>query len=96
MNVTIFRANIQGSGDFITSGSAMGATLIISGSGDIHGKDLNTTNASVQVSGSGDVAVHCSNELSVVITGSGDVTYSGKPHVKRTISGGGSKSINQS
>ncbi|WP_299098044.1 head GIN domain-containing protein [uncultured Winogradskyella sp.] len=86
-------SNIAGSGDIELSGSTKDLTTKITGSGDFDGSDLDSTNVTAKITGSGGANVVCNGELKVRITGSGDVKYSGKPTNKDTkVTGSGSVS----
>ncbi|MEY2949817.1 MAG: hypothetical protein RLZZ248_1018 [Bacteroidota bacterium] len=83
------RSRVSGSGDIELSGNCDEADISISGSGSIGGNDFNSKDASVLISGSGDVNLNVESYLDVSISGSGDVTYGGQPKVKSRISGSG-------
>ena len=86
-------SSIAGSGDIELKGSTKDLSVKIAGSGDFDGKNLESTNVSAKITGSGGANVVCNGELTVRITGSGDVNYSGKPTHKDTkITGSGSVS----
>ncbi len=88
--VSNYVAKISGSGKVIPSGTAASAHVIISGSGDFTGKNLNTNNANIQVSGSGNASIHAENSLNAAVSGSGDISYSGNAKVNSSVSGSGS------
>lgn len=82
---------IAGSGDIELTGSTKDLTVKIAGSGDFDGENLESTNVTAKITGSGSADVICNGKLVVRITGSGDVKYSGKPTSKNTkITGSGS------
>jgi len=83
-------AKISGSGSIHLSGKAKDYTVSISGSGEINAFDVQTKNASVKISGSGDCRVYASESLVVKISGSGEVYYKGRPRINTKISGSGS------
>lgn len=86
-------SSIAGSGDIQLSGSTKDLTTKVAGSGDFDGSDLDSTNVTAKITGSGGANVVCNGELKVRITGSGDVKYSGKPTNKDTkVTGSGSVS----
>lgn len=93
IDAEITESNIAGSGDIKLEGTTTDLTVKIAGSGDFEGNDLENTNATVKITGSGGANIVCNGELIVRITGSGDVNYSGKPTNKDTkITGSGSVS----
>ena len=86
-------SSISGSGDIELSGSTKDLTTKVTGSGDFDGSDLDSTNVTAKITGSGGANVVCNGELKVRITGSGDVKYSGNPTNKDTkVTGSGSVS----
>lgn len=84
------KAAIAGSGDIMLSGSSKDFECSIAGSGDFKGLELNTTNASISIAGSGDAKLGVSDNLKVRVSGSGDVVYNGNPKQDVKISGSGS------
>jgi len=84
-----FFCNISGSGKMIITGNGNNVYIDISGSGIFDGTKFNTKNATVDISGSGDVYVCASDNLKVEISGSGNVYYSGEPQIESSISGSG-------
>jgi hypothetical protein len=90
VKTTDFQAEISGSGDVVLTGSSDTFTSKISGSGDIDAINLATKNASLTLSGSGDMKVNCSESLTARVSGSGDIAYKGNPKTKDTkVSGSG-------
>jgi cytoskeletal protein CcmA (bactofilin family) len=83
------KLRISGSGDIALAGSTGSLEIAISGSGDVTAKDLVSSACKVQISGSGDAAVHVNGELETLISGSGDVYYRGNANVTARISGSG-------
>ena len=53
-------------------------------------EELAAQEASVSISGSGDMRVNVASSLRYRISGSGDILYDGSPHVSGGISGSGS------
>jgi hypothetical protein len=80
---------ISGSGDFAAAGRAAQQGFRIKGSGDVIARDLVGRIVKVSIAGSGDAAVHATDELEVSIAGSGDVVYRGDPKVTKKIAGSG-------
>jgi Putative auto-transporter adhesin, head GIN domain len=68
-----------GSGDITLSGHTKDFTGSISGSGEMNCGDLQSENATVKVSGSGNAHVFASVHLTASASGSGDVYYRGNP-----------------
>ena len=84
-------ANLTGSGDINLSGKTDNISSEVNGSGDIDASKLISKNANATVSGSGDNAVSCSENLYARVTGSGKIKYKGEPQKKDTkVTGSGS------
>ncbi len=82
-------SSISGSGSISLSGSTNSYDARITGSGDIDAFDLQTTDSSVVITGSGNCRVSVSDKLRAKITGSGDVLYKGEPRIRQSITGSG-------
>ncbi|WP_373552624.1 head GIN domain-containing protein [Haliscomenobacter sp.] len=82
-------SRISGSGRVVLEGEANSVEHTVSGSGDLFAFLLQTRDADIRVSGSGNSEVKVSENLNVRISGSGDVYYRGKPQVEVSISGSG-------
>lgn len=80
---------ISGSGEIVLAGTTQSLEVAISGSGDVMTKDLVASTCKIQISGSGDAAVHVNGDLETHISGSGDVRYKGTASVTAKISGSG-------
>lgn len=90
VKATDFEANLNGSGDVVLTGSTNNFTSKISGSGDVDAVNLIAKKANLNISGSGDMKVNCSDNLYARVSGSGDITYKGNPQSKDTkVSGSG-------
>jgi len=81
--------NVAGSGTTTLRGRTRTFTVNVAGSGDLEGADLETDTAEVRIAGSGDVALHVTEELGASIFGSGDVQYRGNPTVSKNLVGSG-------
>ena len=81
---------LVGSGDIELKGTTQKVVHQVTGSGDIDAYDLKATDAEANISGSGDINLHCDGSLMVRISGSGDVSYVGNPSKEDTkIAGSG-------
>lgn len=86
-----FELSIQGSGDAKASGKVGAVVAKVAGSGDVNASNVEARDATVEVSGSGDVEVWATDTLTVSIAGSGDVGYKGDPKkVTKSVAGSGS------
>ena len=86
---TSMNSTISGSGETTVSGFCNSQPVNISGSGNFHGFNFMTDDASVTISGSGNAEVYANNSLDVNISGSGSVYYKGFPAITVHISGSG-------
>ena len=82
-------SRISGSGRVVLEGESNSVEHTVSGSGDLFAFLLQTRDADIRVSGSGNSEVKVSDNLNVRISGSGDVYYRGKPQVEVSVSGSG-------
>ena len=82
-------ARISGSGRIIVSGSSKDADIGISGSGKFNGSEFIVNNATIRISGSGDVDAHVTDNLKANVSGSGNVNYRGEPKTDTNVSGSG-------
>jgi hypothetical protein len=85
-----FRAELSGAGGVRASGHVRRLEVDLSGAGDASLQRLVAKEATVDVSGVGDVHVFASDSLMADVSGVGDVVYSGEPrHVTKDVSGDG-------
>lgn len=90
INATSVEGSLAGSGDVKLSGRTQNLKVKLVGSGDFSARELQSTNAYVELVGSGDVDVYASGNLNAKLSGSGDIGYSGNPKsVSKTKSGSG-------
>ncbi len=87
--VGAFRVNNSGSADILIEGSATSLDIKNEGSGSIMAFDFLVNDCGVEIVGSGDVEVNCSDHLNAEIDGSGSVYYKGNPTINVDISGSG-------
>ncbi|PDS26272.1 head GIN domain-containing protein [Flavobacterium branchiophilum] len=81
---------LSGSGNILLEGNCQDFIGKISGSGNIKTPLLTTQNATVAISGSGNINVNCTNALDAKISGSGNISYSGNPkQIESKVSGSG-------
>jgi len=84
-----FDVDISGSGEIDVSGSAKEMNVTASGSATINGREFQTNNAVVTVSGSGRIHIWVLDYLKAKMSGSGKVTYRGNPKIDYSNSGSG-------
>jgi carbon monoxide dehydrogenase subunit G len=90
LSVGSLKVTISGTGNLELAGMAEDQSVEISGSGKYLAGDLQSTTATITVSGSGNGTVWATGELDVHISGSGDIGYYGDPQVAFNQSGSGS------
>ncbi len=85
-------SSIVSSGDISISAFDTLSTnkIDITGSGDVHNRDLPALDVNVTISGSGSAFVDAQNKLDVNIVSSGSVHYTGIPVINVNITGSGS------
>jgi len=84
-----YSAEITGSGKISIYGIVEDTHISITGSGDFHGNELKTRNATITITGSGNVNICVSDYIKARITGSGNINYGGDPKVDTSVSGSG-------
>lgn len=85
-----FALDMAGSSDVELTGRAITLDGTISGSGDLHAKNLKTKESLLNVSGSGTANVYATDRLKVEIVGISDVNYFGHPQkIEKEIIGAG-------
>ena len=78
-----------GTGSINIEGASSSLDLVNEGSGYIFGFDFMVNDCAIEIGGSGDVEVNCSNSLDVLIEGSGNVYYKDFPTINVSITGSG-------
>lgn len=78
---------LTGAGNFKCKGSLSNFEASITGVCNFNFYEMPVQNATIRISGTGDVKVQVSNSLNVTISGVGNVYYKGYPQVSTTISG---------
>jgi len=83
--------DISGSGRVSVSGAADEVNITVSGSGAFAGREFQTADATVSISGSGEAIIWATERLDAQVSGSGLVRYVGNPgQLSTDISGSGS------
>ncbi len=86
----LLQLEISGSGNICARGTAEHLEVLISGSGDLDLEALDTQEASIRISGSGEAQLNVARDLHYHISGSGDIEYIGQAKAAGVISGSGS------
>lgn len=85
-----FSIDNEGTGNIEIDGVSTSLAVKNQGSGNISGFDFLVNDCTIDIEGSGDVKISCSDNLDVDIEGSGDVYYKGTPTINTNITGSGS------
>jgi len=83
----ILRTGISGAGSAELRGKATQLRIVISGAGSFDGKNLASSGASAEVSGTGRALVKVEKRLDVNLSGAASVRYWGDPLVEKRVSG---------
>ncbi|HCC52475.1 MAG TPA: hypothetical protein DEQ30_10785 [Porphyromonadaceae bacterium] len=96
-NVEAVKCTIKctGSSDCTISGSADECTIAMTGSSDFKGYDFTVKKSDCSASGSSDIRITCTDELSVRASGSSDVYYRGNAKVANKHLSGASDLYNK-
>lgn len=90
LEVESFSADMSGAGTITLSGTAKNAKIEMAGAGNVDALALDTTNAEIIISGTGNGSISCSGKLTANISGVGNLEYKGDPEVTERVSGMGS------
>ena len=81
---------ISGSGSINLMGFANRIGLTVTGSGNINAISLKSESATANISGSGGIRLHASEDLDARVSGSGNIVYKGNPSLDSRVTGSGS------
>jgi hypothetical protein len=87
LDVVDLSVRIAGAGTVTADGRAVNQEIAIPGAGDFMGYGLDSRDADVTLTGTGDATVSVSHHLDVTLTGVGSVFYRGDPEVDSMVSG---------
>lgn len=87
LRATSLRVEGSGALDARIAGQVDRAEVHISGAGQVSAEGLRARDATVRVSGVGNVVVNAEQTLQASISGAGNIEYLGDPHVTEQISG---------
>lgn len=88
-NNNTFNVKNKGTGDMLLTGETKSLKIYNEGTGEISSFGLNSIHSNIEIIGSGDVKVTCTDVLQVKIEGSGNVFYQGSPDISSDIKGSG-------
>ncbi|NJN65284.1 MAG: DUF2807 domain-containing protein [Chloroflexaceae bacterium] len=80
---------LYGTGDATLAGAVTKQQVRIIDTGDYHGGDLESNEATVEIEGEGGATLQVEDRLEVHLTGSGKVRYTGNPTISEDITGSG-------
>ncbi len=89
IQVDLLDSVLSGAGDIRVTGTAQEMKLLLSGLGNFDGSGLQSTRATIELSGMGNATVRVEEELAAKITGAGSIEYFGSPRVQQSVSGAG-------
>jgi hypothetical protein len=81
--------DLGGAVQVVAAGQVKNLTVQGSGAGSLDAKSLGAENATVKLSGTGNVTVNATATLDASVSGVGSITYSGTPKVTQSITGVG-------
>lgn len=84
-----FTIQNSGSADILFEGSAASLDVKNEGSGNILGFNFLANDSHLNIEGSGNIEVTCSNTIDITIYGSGNLYYKGSPTIDADINGSG-------
>ena len=87
LEVETLDINASGAVNLQLSGNAENASINVEGAVNVSANNLQTRNASIVLTGAGNVDIACSDTLDVVLDGVGRVRYTGDPVVNQSIFG---------
>jgi len=79
----------SGTGSISVEGTASSLKIVNEGAGYIFGFAFLVNDCDINIEGSGDIEIDCSDNLNVHIEGSGNVYYKGFPTINASITGSG-------
>lgn len=88
-SLTELNARLAGSVTLKLDGKAQRTRFEIDGASEVDARALESRDAAVRISGSGEASLHAAETLSAVIDGAGTVRYRGNPRVTQDVRGAG-------
>ena len=92
LDVNKMESRLSGAGSIKVNGTADELDLRISGVGSFDASELQSSVASVRISGAGSATVRVDDDLMARVSGTGSVKYYGSPTLDEDVSGVGSVS----
>ncbi|MEO8706573.1 MAG: head GIN domain-containing protein [Kofleriaceae bacterium] len=79
--------DISGTGQLSVAGTATEVTVRIAGTGALKASKLATETTRVRIEGTGEASLHATRTLELEVTGTAAINVSGKPQIKKRVSG---------
>lgn len=76
------KVQLTGNGNIRNEGSSKNLDINLLGNGDIDFKDSETAETKLNLTGQGDIRIHCTSRITGNMTGNGRVIYSGEPTIQ--------------
>lgn len=89
LNVNQFYATLLGDANLVAEGYAKNQNVKVTGDGTYRARNLQSEQADLNISGSGEMAVNVSDRLFVKVRGKGKITYKGTPTIMPDVMGNG-------
>jgi hypothetical protein len=87
LNLNQLTIDVSGTANVALSGQVTDQTLKVSGVLNAKNFELLTSNTSIDVSGSSDIEVSCTDNLEIDVSGSANVSYKGNPTISQNTTG---------
>ena len=87
LNLNQLAIDVSGTANVELSGQVTNQTIKVSGVLDAKNFELLSNNTTIDVSGSGDFEISCSDNLDIDVSGISNVAYKGNPSIDQDISG---------
>ena len=87
LNLNQLAIDVSGTANVELSGQVTNQTIKVSGVLDAKNFELLSNNTTIDVSGSGDFEISCSDNLDIDVSGISNVAYKGNPSIAQDISG---------
>lgn len=87
LSLTDLKLNISGTANVSLSGQVGNQSIISSGVVNVENFDLLSTNTDIDISGTADIELSCSDKLDIKVDGSAKLAYKGAPTISQNVSG---------
>lgn len=87
LNLAQFHLDISGTADIILSGQVENHSIESSGIVNAYNFGLLTKSTSIDISGTADIEMSCSEKLDIEVDGAATIVYKGSPNISKDVSG---------